>query len=102
METLEFLGKAFALDNDSHLAKPEEWSRAIAREGIYELTQRHWAVIDFMRRVYEREEASPAIYRIAKESGVDIGNLYKLFPDGPRQKAAKIAGLPRPKSYAWE
>ena len=32
METLEFLGKAFALDNDGHLAKPEEWSRAIARE----------------------------------------------------------------------
>ena len=107
METLEFLGKAFALDNDSHLAKPEEWSRAIAREvaareGIYELTERHWAVIDFMRRVYDREEASPAIYRIAKESGVDIGSLYKLFPDGPRQKAAKIAGLPKPKSYAWE
>jgi tRNA 2-thiouridine synthesizing protein E len=107
METLEFLGKTFALDRDGHLAKSTEWSRAIgrelaAKEGIDELTDRHWAVIDLMRRVYEREDASPPIHRIAKESGVDIGSLYKLFPDGPRNKAAKIAGLPKPKSYAWE
>jgi tRNA 2-thiouridine synthesizing protein E len=107
METLEFLGRTFALDQDGHLAKSTEWSRAIARElaakeGIDELTERHWAVIDFMRRVHEREEASPPIHRIAKGSGVDIGSLYRLFPDGPRNKAAKIAGLPKPKSYAWE
>lgn len=107
METLEFLGKTLALDKEGHLAEPCEWSRAIARElaardGIDELTERHWTVIDFMRRVYERENVSPSIHRIAKESGTDINSLYRLFPEGPRNKAAKIAGLPRPKSHAWE
>jgi dissimilatory sulfite reductase related protein len=102
-QTLELLGKSFALDKDGHLAQPREWSRAIARElaskeGIDELTEQHWTVIDFMRGVYEREGAPPSIRRITKESGVDTKGLYQLFPGGPGKKAAKIAGLPKPKS----
>lgn len=102
-QTLELLGRTFALDKDGHLAQPRDWSRAIARElaskeGIGELTEQHWTVIDFMRSVYQREGASPSIRRITKESGVDTKSLYQLFPDGPGKKAAKIAGLPKPKS----
>jgi dissimilatory sulfite reductase related protein len=102
-QTLELLGRTFALDKDGHLAQRTEWSRAIARElafkeGIDELTEQHWTVIDFMRSVYEREGAPPPIRRITKESGVDTKGLYQLFPGGPGKKAAKIAGLPKPKS----
>ena len=35
--------------------------------------------------------------KLTKESGVDTKELYELFPKGPAKKAAKIAGLPKPK-----
>jgi dissimilatory sulfite reductase related protein len=101
--TLEILGKTLPLDTDGHLANPGDWSEAIAREiavaeGIGELTDQHWAVINFMRGVYTQEGAPPSIRRITRESGADTKSLYSLFPGGPAKKAAKIAGLPKPKS----
>ncbi len=103
MATLEIFGKTLALDKDGHLANPSDWSEAIAREiavreGIDELTDQHWVVIHFMRGVYRKEGVPPSIRRITKESGVDTKSLYQLFPNGPAKKAAKIAGLPKPKS----
>jgi tRNA 2-thiouridine synthesizing protein E len=101
--TLEVLGKTLALDEDDHLANPSDWNEAIAREistreGVGELTDQHWLVINFMRGVYQKEGAPPSIRRITKESGVDTKTLYQLFPNGPAKKAAKIAGLPKPNS----
>ena len=41
--------------------------------------------------------ADAAVARLTKESGVDTKALYQLFPKGPAKKAARIAGLPKPK-----
>ena len=65
--------------------------------GIGELNEDHWKVINFMRKVYQEDGDAPSIRRLTKESGVDTKSLYKLFPKGPAKKAAKIAGLPKPK-----
>jgi TusE/DsrC/DsvC family sulfur relay protein len=102
METVELLGKHLALDKDGHLANRADWSEELAREiaaleGIPELTDQHWAVIRFMRKVFDQEGDAPSIRRLTKESGVDTKTLYRLFPKGPAKKAAKIAGLPKPK-----
>jgi dissimilatory sulfite reductase related protein len=102
METLEVLGKPLALDKDGHLAHRGDWNEEIAREiatheGIPELTQQHWAVIRYMQKVFDEEGDAPSIRRLTKESGVDTKTLYRLFPKGPAKKAAKIAGLPKPK-----
>jgi tRNA 2-thiouridine synthesizing protein E len=102
METLNVLGKTIALDTDGHLANRNDWSRELAleiaaQEGIPELTAQHWAVIDFMRQVFDKEGDAPSIRRLTKESGVDTKTLYQLFPKGPAKRAAKIAGLPKPK-----
>lgn len=102
MATLTVLGKTLALDADGHLANRNEWNEEIARElalqeGIPELTPQHWTVINFMRKVYEEEGDAPSIRRLTKESGVDTKALYQLFPKGPAKRAAKIAGLPKPK-----
>jgi tRNA 2-thiouridine synthesizing protein E len=101
--TLEVLGKTLLLDKDGNLANPGDWSEEVARElavreGIGELTAQHWAVINFMRKVHEQEGEPPSVRRITQESGVDTKALYQLFPNGPGKKAAKIAGLPKPKS----
>jgi TusE/DsrC/DsvC family sulfur relay protein len=101
--TLEILGKNLLLDKDGHLANAGEWNEDIARElavreGVGEITAQHWVVISFMRKVHQQEGDPPSIRRITQESGVDTKALYQLFPNGAGRKAAKIAGLPRPKS----
>jgi tRNA 2-thiouridine synthesizing protein E len=103
MATLEILGKTLLLDKDGHLTNAGDWTEEIARElavreNVGELTAQHWVVINFMRSVHEKEGEPPSIRRITQESGVDTKLLYQLFPKGPGRKAAKIAGLPRPKS----
>lgn len=102
MATLSVLGKTLALDADGHLANRNDWNEEIARElaiqeGIPVLTPQHWAVINFMRTVFEKDGDAPSIRRLTKESGVDTKTLYQLFPKGPAKRAAKIAGLPKPK-----
>ena len=102
MATMSFAGKTLELDADGNLANRSDWSEDLARElaaedGIAELTPQHWAVINFMRSVFEKEGDAPSIRRLTKESGVDTKTLYALFPKGPAKRAAKIAGLPIPK-----
>lgn len=102
METVVLAGKPLALDADGNLANRSDWNEEIAREiaaieGIVELTPQHWAVINFMRTVFAKEGDSHSLRRLTKESGVDTKALYQLFPKGPAKKAARIAGLPKPK-----
>jgi dissimilatory sulfite reductase related protein len=102
METLTTPSLPPALDKDGHLANRADWSEDVARviaaqEGIPELTPQHWAVIHYMQKVFNEQGDAPSIRRLTKESGVDTKTLYQLFPKGPAKKAAKIAGLPKPK-----
>jgi len=102
MGTMTFSGKTIELDADGNLAHRGDWNEDLARElaaeeGIPELSAQHWAVISFMRSVFEKEGDAPSIRRLTKESGVDTKTLYQLFPKGPAKRAARIAGLPKPK-----
>ena len=101
MET-KLLTKALEFDKDGHLANREDWSEAIAQELAYledigELNDRHWVVINFIRKEFEEKGDAPTIRKLTKQSGVSTKELYQLFPKGPAKKAAKIAGLPKPK-----
>lgn len=94
--------KVVKLDADGHLANREEWTKDLAQEfanheGVGELTDRHWVVINYIRDEFEKKGDAPSIRKLTKESGVSTKELYKLFPKGPAKKAAKIAGLPKPK-----
>ncbi len=94
--------KSLARDTDGHLANRNEWNEQVAEdlakeEGIEKLTDRHWIVINFMRKEFTEKGDAPSIRRLTKESGVDTKELYALFPKGPAKKSAKIAGLPKPK-----
>jgi dissimilatory sulfite reductase related protein len=102
METVEIVGRKLELDTDGHLKNLNDWDKEVAREfakleGIIELTERHWLVIDYMRKEFTEKGDAPSIRKLTKESGVDTKELYALFPKGPAKKAAKIAGLPKPK-----
>jgi tRNA 2-thiouridine synthesizing protein E len=80
---------------------PEQWNRELAAEiarenGVPELTDRHWRVIEFMRFRYLTTGSAPSIRALGKESGVPVKELYQLFPKGPAKLAAKIGGIPKP------
>ena len=102
MASLEIAGKTIELDADGHLAKITDWDENLAKEvakleGIGELTERHWLVVNFMRKEFQAKGDAPSIRKLTKESGVSTKELYELFPGGPAKKAAKIAGIPKPK-----
>jgi dissimilatory sulfite reductase related protein len=89
-------------DPEGFFVHPEQWTEAMAPEiaresGIPELTDRHWQVINFMRRAYLQNGTAPSIRTLGKASGVPIKELYQLFPKGPAKLAAKIAGIPKPR-----
>jgi tRNA 2-thiouridine synthesizing protein E len=90
------------LDPEGFFVHAEQWTPEMApdiarRNGISELTPRHWQVIDFMRDAYLAKGAAPSIRTLGKASGVPIKELYQLFPKGPAKLAAKIGGIPKPR-----
>ena len=102
MSTIEVNGKTLELDADGNLVNTSDWNEDVALtfakgEGIEELNDRHWMVINYMRKQYEEKGDAPSVRKLTKESGVDTKELYGLFPKGPAKKSAKIAGLPKPK-----
>lgn len=102
METRDLAGKPVAFDEDGHIANRADWNEDVARvlakeEEIEELTDRHWIVLNYMRQEFDANGDAPSIRKLTKESGVNTKELYQLFPKGPAKKAAKIAGLPKPK-----
>jgi tRNA 2-thiouridine synthesizing protein E len=102
MATKQFGTLTVEVDADGHLANRSMWNENLARaiakdEGIDSLTDRHWAVVNYMRKEFDAKGDAPSIRKLTKESGVETKELYALFPKGPAKKAAKIAGLPKPK-----
>ncbi|MGZ4165331.1 MAG: TusE/DsrC/DsvC family sulfur relay protein [Solirubrobacteraceae bacterium] len=90
------------LDAEGFFVDPEQWTPEMGQEiarrnGIPELTDRHWQVIEFMREAYLSKGAAPSIRTLGKASGVPIKELYQLFPKGPAKLAAKVGGIPKPR-----
>jgi TusE/DsrC/DsvC family sulfur relay protein len=94
--------KAIEVDAEGFLRSLEDWTEEVAADiarehGIGELTDRHWAVINYMRQRYLDTGSAPTIRTLGKESGVPIKELYQLFRKGPAKLAAKIGGIPKPR-----
>ena len=91
-----------ALNEEGFFLHPEDWKEEMvpalaAREGITQVTDRHWQVIRFMRSEYFAKGTGPTVRVLGKTSGVSIKELYQLFPKGPAKVAARVAGIPKPR-----
>ena len=100
MTTITIADRQLAVDAEGFLKDPSQWTEAVGEEiasnaGIA-LTDRHWHVVRYMRQRYLDTGRAPSIRTLGKESGVDVKELYKLFPKGPAKLAAKIGGIPKP------
>ena len=101
MEEKTIAGQNIKLTNDGYLSDPSQWNKEIANEiakeeGI-ELSDKHFEVLEFLRKTNESGETL-TIRKVGKSGIVDIKGLYKLFPGGPLKISSKIAGIPRPSS----
>jgi len=102
MGTRKIAGVTIEVDDNGYMTKHRLWNRQLAEifaqeQGIEELTDRHYAVIEFMQKEFEENDTGPSIRKLNKKSGVSTKELYQLFPNGPAKKAALIAGIPKPR-----
>ena len=101
MAVKDIAGVQVELDDEGFMTNPEQWNEEIARalateEGISELTDKHWEIINFVRKDAKEKGQVPTIRRMNKVGGISTKDLYTLFPNGPTKKAAKVSGYPKP------
>ena len=102
MAFIEVAGRRLELNEEGFLTDPQQWDAEVARhlakveEGLDDLSDDHWAVINFIREHYSQTNLAPMVRSICKTTGVPLKRVYELFPSGPAKGACKLAGLPKP------
>lgn len=101
MATKDIAGQTIQVNEEGFMTDPSEWNKDIAvvianEEGIAEMTDEHWKVVDYCREVGLESGSAPTLRTITKGAGVPTKQLFGLFPKGPAKKVAKISGLGKP------
>jgi tRNA 2-thiouridine synthesizing protein E len=101
MPNVEFKGKTFEIDEDGFLANLDQWSQEWVDyvkegEGIKELNDNHWKVINMLQEYYKKNGIAPMVRILSKVTGFKLKEIYELFPSGPGKGACKMAGLAKP------
>jgi TusE/DsrC/DsvC family sulfur relay protein len=76
MPTLTYAGSDVTVNDEGFFTDPAQWTQDMvpqiaAREGIPELTDRHWQVIKFMRHEYEAKGAGLFMANGARAEGIE-------------------------------
>lgn len=101
MPAINVGGAEIEVDEDGFIADPNQWNEAVANalaetEGVDQLTEDHWKVVNYLRDYYLQFGIAPMIRKLCKETGFSLKQIYDLFPSGPAKGACKVAGLPKP------
>jgi len=93
--------ETISLNDEGFMTNPDEWTKEIAvelakAEGIAELIEDHWKIIEFCRANAETSGAAPTLRQITKGTGISTKQLFALYPKGPAKKVAKVSGLGKP------
>ncbi|MCF8110258.1 MAG: TusE/DsrC/DsvC family sulfur relay protein [Desulfosalsimonas sp.] len=101
MPTVEFEGQTFNVDEDGFIDSFENWNETWVKyvkqqEGIDELNDEHWKVINVLQDYYKKNGIAPMVRVLSKLTGYKLKHIYELFPSGPGKGACKMAGLPKP------
>jgi tRNA 2-thiouridine synthesizing protein E len=100
METT-MMNQTLATSPEGYLLDAKQWTRdwalEVAKSYNLELTDKHWEVIEWLRKKQE-EGVALTIRKVGSSGIVDIKQFYALFPGGPLKISSKIAGIPKPVS----
>jgi len=96
-----YAGVTVDVNEEGYMTNPSQWTREIgaeiAREEGIVLTDKHFAIIEFLRNRVKNGEAL-SIRSINQSGVIDVKTFYQLFPGAPLKKATKIGGVPKPAS----
>ena len=102
----EINGKTIETTENGYLVDLNEWNEDVAKEiakidGLSELTEQHWDVMNYLRDEYINNNGNQPndrnmIKAMSEKWGrkVTSKELYDLFPGKPSKQAGQIAGLP--------
>jgi TusE/DsrC/DsvC family sulfur relay protein len=101
MPFIDFNGQQIEVDEDGFIADPEIWTKELAEflakdEGVEEMTEEHWTLVNYINDYYKQFGIAPMIRKIVKTTGISNAKIYELFPSGPAKGACRVAGLPKP------
>ncbi len=101
MSKLNFNDRELEVDGDGFLQEPQIWNEEIAKflattDGTGELSEKHWAVINYIRDYWKQNDIAPMVRNVCQSTNLRLKEVYELFPLGPAKGACKIAGLPKP------
>ena len=87
------------LDRDGYLVDAQKWTKEVAEilaksEMPQGLSEDHWLVIDFLRQYYLEWGSAAPVRMLARQTGLSLRDLKRLFPDGLARSACKYAGMP--------
>ena len=102
MATITRKDREIEVNEEGFLLRPEEWDQKVAeilaedQEGIANLTDEHWAAINYIRQYYLENGNAPMVRTLCKTTELSLKHIYELFPSGPAKGACKVAGLAKP------
>ncbi len=101
MPEFTFGDRSLDVDEDGFIQRPEEWYKEVATalantEGVDEMTEEHWQLVNYLREYYTEFGVAPMIRKLCKATGFKLNEIYDMFPSGPAKGACKVAGLPKP------
>ena len=93
MPTREIAGTTVEVNEEGYFTNSDQWSEAMAtviaqEDGLGELTDGHWKVINFLRQDYKEKGTMPTVRRVKNAGGIPTKDLYDLFPGGPLKKSS--------------
>jgi tRNA 2-thiouridine synthesizing protein E len=96
-------GREMYFDDEGFFWEPNDWSPdaadELAREsGIARLDDVQWRVIRFLREYYGYNGRAPMNRQLREGTGLSLVELERLFPQGIKYGARRLAGLPNPKT----
>lgn len=101
MAQVELAGDTYEVDDNGFLQEPGRWNESVAKalaamEGVTELSDEHWKVLNYLRSYYLENDICPMVRKLRRETGMSLSRIYELFPNGPANSACKWAGIPKP------
>ena len=99
----QIAGRTVTFDNEGFLWTVDDWSEDLAaalavEAGLPRLDETQWRVLRFLRQYYHENGRSPLNRALAAGTEMPLLRLETLFPEGIKQGARRLAGLPNPKT----
>lgn len=99
----EIEGRKILFDAEGFFEDPDDWSESVAQllareTGLAKMNEEHLRVLRFFRKYYYQNGRAPLSKTMTTGLQMQLSYINSLFPQGIKNGARRLAGLPNPKS----